>query len=543
MRYVGLEHIEPQTMKLLGYGYARETRSSSVRFSKDDVLYGKMRPYLNKVWVAEFDGLCSAEFLVFPKRDAVNNQFFAVRLNAEDFVTFANGQVSGERPRVDFEKLSPFSILLPPIAEQERIVTKLVAALSRLARAETAARRAHERLKRYRVSVLEAAVTGELTRSWREARRNNNTESESGDVVSERLLAARRFRWERAELKRLRERGKVPKNDAWKAQYPEATKPDTADLPELPDTWSWASLEMVAELGSGISVSQNRRVKNPIELPYLRVANVLRGRFDLGEIKRLRVEKDRVADYLLRVGDILFNEGGDRDKLGRGWVWDGQIRRCIHQNHVFRARLFDPSLLNPKLVSHWGNTFGQRFFLRHGKQTTNLASINRGVLGKLPVPIAPIEEQAEILIEVQGRLVAADRLATRVEQQLARTPTTRQSLLREAFTGRLVPQDANDEPASVLLGRIGAAREAEKLKGKPMPNIKYAMNTPMRRSVFIVLKENNGPMTPEALFRASGYAQDSVDDFFAELRQLTANPPKVAEERSASGLTLLKVVS
>lgn len=103
MRYVGLEHIEPQTMSLLRHGYAREARSSSVRFSKGDVLYGKMRPYLNKVWVAEFDGLCSAEFLVFPKRDGLNNQFLAMRLNAEDFVTFANEQVSGERPRVDFD--------------------------------------------------------------------------------------------------------------------------------------------------------------------------------------------------------------------------------------------------------------------------------------------------------------------------------------------------------------------------------------------------------------------------------------------------------
>jgi type I restriction enzyme S subunit len=65
MPYIGLEHIEPQTMKLLGHGYARDVRSSSVLFSKGDVLYGKMRPYLNKVWVAEFDGICSAEFLVF----------------------------------------------------------------------------------------------------------------------------------------------------------------------------------------------------------------------------------------------------------------------------------------------------------------------------------------------------------------------------------------------------------------------------------------------------------------------------------------------
>ncbi len=103
--------------------------------------------------------------------------------------------------------------------------------------------------------------------------------------------------------------------------------------------------------------------------------------------------------------------------------------------------------MNPKLVSHWGNTFGQKFFLRHGKQTTNLASINRSVLGRLPVPIAPIEEQAEILHQVERRLSAADRLEATVERQLARAQTARRSLLRDAFTGRLVPQDSRDEPA------------------------------------------------------------------------------------------------
>src|SRR5260370_14587926 len=128
--YVGLEHIEAQPMRLLEHGYARDVRSSLVRFSKGDVLYGKMRPYLNKVWVAEFDGLCSAEFLVFPKREGLNGQFLAMRLNAEDFVTFANRQVSGERPRVHLEKLSGFPILLPPIVEQERIVAKLSSAFS-----------------------------------------------------------------------------------------------------------------------------------------------------------------------------------------------------------------------------------------------------------------------------------------------------------------------------------------------------------------------------------------------------------------------------
>jgi predicted ATPase len=459
MRYVGLEHIEPYSMRLLGHSNAREARSSSLRFSKGDVLYGKMRPYLNKVWVAEFDGICSAEFLVFQKLGGLNSRFLALRLNADDFVTFANGQVSGERPRVDFKKLSHFPILLPPLAEQDRIVDKLTASLSRVGRAETATRRAQQRLRSYRAASIRAAVSGELTRDWRAAQPKSTSDAkENGGALLQRLLSTRRERWEKVQLKSLGGKGRRPIKGRWKSRYSEPARPSTTDLPELPDTWSWASLEMVAEIGSGISVSKNRLVENPVVVPYLRVANVLRGYFDLSEIKTIRVEKDRVADYLLRVGDILFTEGGDRDKLGRGWVWEGQIRRCVHQNHVFRARPFAPALLNPKFVSYWGNTFGQSFFIEHGTQTTNLASINRGVLSRLPIPIPPLDEQTEVLLQLERRLAAADSLDSRLSHQLERARTTRDSLLREAFRGRLVPQNQKDEPAVLLLDRIGAEK-------------------------------------------------------------------------------------
>lgn len=131
-----MEHVESQTMKLLGRGEASSLKSSSVRFRKGDVLYGKMRPYLNKVWLAEFDGLCSAEFLGFPKFEGLNSQLFAYRLNSQDFVNFANHQVSGDRPRVAFEKLAAFPCLLAPSGEQERIVAKLDSMLAQVAKGE-----------------------------------------------------------------------------------------------------------------------------------------------------------------------------------------------------------------------------------------------------------------------------------------------------------------------------------------------------------------------------------------------------------------------
>ena len=132
-------------------------------FSRGDLLYGRLRPYLNKVWVADFDGLCSGEFLVFSSRDGLNNHFLSARLNAHDFVAFANERASGERPRVSFESLSRFPLLLPPSAEQDRIVARLNAALFRIKAGEVAAQRARRRVQRYRETVLQAAVTGGLS--------------------------------------------------------------------------------------------------------------------------------------------------------------------------------------------------------------------------------------------------------------------------------------------------------------------------------------------------------------------------------------------
>ena len=257
-RYVGLEHIEPQTMKLLGHGYARDVRSTSIRFSEGDVLYGRMRPYLNKVWIAEFDGLCSAEFFVFPKRDGLNTNFLAIRLNAEDFVSFANGQVSGERPRVDFDKLSRFSVLLPPLSEQERIFGKVRATFSALARAEGAARRAQQRLLRYRGAILEAAIAGELTREWRTTQLINKSVSETAQSLLRRIGAKRRAEWEQAELQRFRSVGREPRNNEWKARYPEPIPPNLANLPRLPEGWIWASLDQLGKLHRGRSKHRPR---------------------------------------------------------------------------------------------------------------------------------------------------------------------------------------------------------------------------------------------------------------------------------------------
>ena len=164
----------------------------------------------------------------------------------------------------------------------------------------------------------------------------------------------------------------------------------------------------------------------------MRVANVQRGFIDLSEVKFINASASDIADLRLENGDVLFNEGGDRDKLGRGWIWESQLADCIHQNHVFRARMY-LGAMSPKLVSWWGNTFGKDYFLRVGKQTTNLASINLGKLSEFPVPVPPQAEQLRMVLEIERLLSVVDEVETEVDTNLKRAQALRQSILGTAF--------------------------------------------------------------------------------------------------------------
>jgi type I restriction enzyme S subunit len=145
-------------------------------------------------------------------------------------------------------------------------------------------------------------------------------------------------------------------------------------------------LDEVADISGGITKNK-KDLDQPdlVEVPYLRVANVHRRYLDLTTVATIMTTPSKASALRLLPGDVLFNEGGDKDKLGRGDVWQGQIPNCIHQNHVFRARVTDPGF-DPRFVSAWGNTFGKGWFETFGTQTTGIASINKQTLSRFPLP-------------------------------------------------------------------------------------------------------------------------------------------------------------
>ncbi|MEU9255227.1 restriction endonuclease subunit S [Streptomyces sp. NPDC048270] len=207
-------------------------------------------------------------------------------------------------------------------------------------------------------------------------------------------------------------------------------------LPALPAGWSWQTLGEVAQVVGGVTKDAKKQ-SDPsfVEVPYLRVANVQRARLDLGDMATLRVPPAKAEALRLVKGDVLMNEGGDRDKLARGWVWDGQIEGCVHQNHVFRARPRED--VRPEWLAWCANTYGARWAQRHGKQSVNLASISLKVIKTMPIPVPPLPEQDERLSRIHEAVSRSRRLVGEVEKGLERAGRLRRSLLTAAFSGRL----------------------------------------------------------------------------------------------------------
>lgn len=210
----------------------------------------------------------------------------------------------------------------------------------------------------------------------------------------------------------------------------------STSFPELTSSNS-VRLDEIAEISGGITKGRDLSQQKTITLPYLRVANVQNGYLDLSQMKDIEVKLNEVDKYLLQEGDVLYTEGGDRDKLGRGTVWKNEIPRCVHQNHVFKARLNQERAL-PQYVAYWSmSVYARDYFFKKGKQSVNLASINKTVLSALILPMPSLEEQASIINNIESCLSVCDQIEKTIEQSLQQAEALRQSILKQAFEGRL----------------------------------------------------------------------------------------------------------
>lgn len=217
----------------------------------------------------------------------------------------------------------------------------------------------------------------------------------------------------------------------------------------IPEEWEVRPLRKAAQIRSGIAKNENETVIDPVSVHYLRVANVQDGFLDLTEMNRIEVSRADLQHYAVLPGDVLMNEGGDRDKLGRGSIWRGEYQPCVHQNHVFVVRCGKAVL--PEFLTLWSaGATARKYFLTAGKQTTNLASINKTSLGELPVALPKESEQRAIataLSDVDGLLGGLDRL-------LAKKRDLKQAAMQQLLSGQTRLPGFKGEWVETPLGEI-----------------------------------------------------------------------------------------
>lgn len=248
--------------------------------------------------------------------------------------------------------------------------------------------------------------------------------------------------------------------------------------PPLPASWQLKRLKFLASVQTGLAKGKEYGDEPTVEVPYLRVANVQDGYLDLDDVSTIEIPVADLGRYRLKLGDVLMNEGGDFDKLGRGHVWHGQIDPCIHQNHVFAVR---PHAVLPEWLNAWtGSQPAQFYFMGRAKQSTNLASISSTNLMELPVPVPPVDEQRQRLVFIDRETARIDALIEKKTRFIELLREKRQALITLAVTKGLDPSVPMKDSGVAWLGRVPEHWSIKPLKllVKPGSSITYGIVQP-----------------------------------------------------------------
>jgi type I restriction enzyme S subunit len=389
--FIGMEHVEAHTMRLLGTVPASTMKSSAVHFQPGDLLYGRLRPYLNKVYRPDFEGLCSAEFIVFPKSENLDSRYLQYFLNSSAFVKYASHLNAGDRPRVDFDQLAPYPFPVVPLDQQKRIVAEIEKQFSRLDEAVANLKRVKANLKRYKAAVLIAAVEGRLVETEAELARREGRSYETGAQLLQRILETRHSQWQ------------------GKGKYKEPAAPDTTGLPELPEGWVWCNGAQLFTWSSGVN---------------LPVKNLAGGDFPVyggNGVNGWHTEANVIYPTLV-IGRVGAGCGNVNVPNRKAWVTDNAIYAAWIPpdcNLNYLGVVFTTANLNAVAAGS-----GQPF-------------VNQSILNEVLVAMPPVAEQQIIMAEIERRLSLLRVTEAQMDANLQRAERLRQSILSRAFSGTM----------------------------------------------------------------------------------------------------------
>jgi len=388
--------------------------------------FNKSKAYIirGKSWVNNHAHVLKSSFGFF------SNQLLCHYLNQFDY----NGYISGTtRYKLNQAPMRKIPIPLPPLPEQHRIVAKIEELFTRLDDGIEALRKIRLQLKRYRQSVLKAAFEGQLTAEWRTAHKD---ELEPASALLDRIKAERK--------KKLGNK------------YKELPPVDTSELPGLPEGWEWARVGDVADkIQYGTS---DKTDENTNGIPVIRMGNIQDGRIVFDNLKYLPENYPLISELLLQDGDLLFNRTNSAELVGKSAVYKKHYPSALFASYLIRVQT-NKTYYVPDILSFLINsTFGRKYISSVVSQQVGQANVNGTKLSLMPIPILSLSEQQAMAEAMERCFSIADEMELAVEKSLKQSERLRQSILKQAFEGKLVPQDPNDEPAEKLLERIKAEK-------------------------------------------------------------------------------------
>jgi type I restriction enzyme S subunit len=350
-------------------------------------------------------------------------------------------------PGLNRDDLYAQTIALPPSSEQRRIANAIETHLSRVDAGVAALKNLQIKLRRYRAAVLKAACEGALLPPEEVQAIRESPAYEPAEQLLQRILAERRKRWEAEQIAR----GKNPA----RLKYKQPRPPDTENLPPLPAGWVWATVEQLVKVQTGATPLRSKPgFYDEGTIPWVRSEAVNRPFIDSAHEFITDLAIKETTTKLFPPGTLvmaMYGEGKTRAKVS-------ELRIEAATNQALAALLFDDqtSLCRPFIKLSLQSNYEDVRRLSSGGVQPNL---NLTLIRRICVPFAPLNEQDRIVTQVARRLSVLDEVSVAINATVQRAERLRQSILKEAFAGRLVPQDPDDEPASELLKRIQAGRE------------------------------------------------------------------------------------
>lgn len=440
----------------------------SYRLQPGDVLLSEASGSASEVgkpaiWNGELEDCCFQNTVIRFRPKAVSSQFALIA-----FQHFARNSVFARVSKgvgihhLSADRFASMPFLLPPQEEQGRIVAKIEELLSDLDAGIAALKRAKANLKRYRAAVFKAAVEGKLSEEWRA----RHPAKESASTLLTRILKERRQKWETDQLAKFAAAEREPPKN-WREKYVEPTPPVTTGLPELPKGWCWATLgQLLHGIEGGKSFKCLTRPATNEEWGVIKVSAMTWGTFLEEEQKAIPPASEFDPSDEIKSNDLLLSRCNTTELVGATVLVVECRPRLLLSDKSLRLKISE--LLERRwLHKALSSSVARRQLSSMATGTSDsMRNVSQEKIESVLLPLPPREEQAVIVTEVDERTSIITANEVQIHSDLLRAFRLRQSILKQAFEGKLVPQDPKDEPASVLLERLPANRSAHEGNGK-----------------------------------------------------------------------------